>query len=41
MAKDTEMLELDQQEIMINDLLMDCITIMRRNEDHEVILTSC
>ena len=31
----TEMEELDQQKILINDLLMDCITILRRNEDYE------
>lgn len=31
----TEMEELDQQKITINDLLMDCITILRRNEDYE------
>ena len=31
----TEMEELDQQKIAINDLLMDCITILRRNEDYE------
>ncbi len=37
MLKDTEKQELDQQKILINDLLMDCITIMRMNEDHEVI----
>ncbi|MDO4803702.1 MAG: response regulator [Lachnospiraceae bacterium] len=30
------MQELDQQKIIINDLLMECITILRRNEDHEV-----
>ena len=32
--KITEMEELDQQKIKINDFLMDCITILRRNEDH-------
>ena len=32
--KITEMEELDQQKILINDLLMDCITILRRNEDY-------
>ena len=37
MMKDSEIRELDHQKIIINDLLMDCITIMRRNEDHEVI----
>ena len=37
MTKGTDGQGLDQQKIMINDLLMDCITIMRRNEDHEVI----
>ena len=36
MAKDTEMQELDQQKIKINDLLMDCITILRKSGDHEV-----
>ncbi|MBR4473106.1 MAG: response regulator [Oscillospiraceae bacterium] len=36
MAKDTEMQVLDQQKIIINDLLMECITILRRNGDHEV-----
>lgn len=36
--KITEMEELDQQKIRINDLLMDCITILRRDEDHEVVL---
>ena len=30
------MAELDQQKIMINNLLMDCITILRRNEDYEI-----
>ena len=34
--KITEMEELDQQKIVINDLLMDCITILRRNDDYEV-----
>ena len=29
------MQELDQQKILINDLLMECITILRRSEDHE------
>ena len=37
MGKDTEIQALDQQKVKINDLLMECITIMRRNEDHEVI----
>ena len=37
MVKDTKMQELDKQKITINDLLMDCISFMRRNEDHEVI----
>ena len=32
MGKDTEIQEQDQQKIKINDLLMDCITILRRNE---------
>jgi len=36
-AVDSEMRELDQQKIRINDLLMDCIAIMRGNEDHEAI----
>ena len=31
----TEMEDLDQQKIVINDLLMDCITILRRNDDYE------
>ena len=30
------MAELDQQKIMINNLLLDCITILRRNEDYEI-----
>ena len=30
------MADLDQQKITINDLLMDCITILRRNEDYEI-----
>ena len=30
------MAELDQQKITINDLLMDCITILRKNEDYEI-----
>ena len=34
--KFTEMEELDKQKIRINDLLMDCITILRMNEDHEI-----
>jgi len=34
--KITEMEELDQQKIIINDRLMDCITILRMNEDYEV-----
>ena len=33
--KFTEMEELDRQKIRINDLLMDCITILHMNEDHE------
>ena len=37
MIKDTGKQELDQQKIVINDLLMDCIAIMHGNEDHEVI----
>ena len=37
MEKNRELQKLDQQKIIINDLLMDCITIMRRNEDHAVI----
>ena len=37
MIKDTGKQELDQQKIIINDLLMDCIAIMHGNEDHEVI----
>ena len=37
MVKTTEMQELDQQKIVINDLLMECIAIMRTNGDHEVI----
>ena len=36
MGKDTEIQEQDQQKIKINDLLMDCITILRRSGDHEV-----
>ena len=32
--KDTEMQEQAQQKIKINDLLMECITILRRSEDH-------
>jgi len=36
MVKDTEMQELDQQKIQINDLLMECIAILHKNEDHEV-----
>ena len=32
----TEMEKLDQQKIIINSLLMDCITILRRNEDYEI-----
>lgn len=35
MAKDTEMQELDRQKIEINDLLMDCITILCKSGDHE------
>ena len=35
-VKITEMEELDQQKIRINDLLMECITILRRNEDAEI-----
>ena len=34
--KITEMEELDQQKILINDLLMDCITILHRNEDYDI-----
>ena len=34
--KITTMEELDQQKIIINDLLMDCTTIMHGNEDYEV-----
>ena len=34
--KDNEMQEQVQQKIMINDLLMECVTILRRSEDHEV-----
>ena len=34
--KDTEMQEQVQQKIIINDLLMECITILRRSGDHEV-----
>ena len=34
--KITEMEEQDQQKIIINDLLMDCITILHKNEDYEV-----
>ena len=34
--KDTEMQEQVQQKIMINDLMLECITILRRSEDHEV-----
>ena len=30
------MADLDQQKITINDLLMDCITILRKNEDYEI-----
>ena len=37
MMKDAEMPELDQQKIIINDLLMNCIAIMRGNGDHAVI----
>ena len=33
--KDTEMQGQDQQKIIINDLVMECITILRRSEDHE------
>ena len=33
--KDTEMQGQDQQKIIINDLMMECITILRRSEDHE------
>ena len=36
MIKDTEMQKQDWQKIKINDLLMDCIAILRRNVDHEV-----
>ena len=38
--KFTEMEELDKQKIRINDLLMDCITILRMNEDHEIAVTN-
>ncbi len=34
--KETEMQEQAQQKIEINDLLLECITILRRSEDHEV-----
>ncbi len=34
--KITEMEELDQQKITINDLLMDCISVLRENEDYGV-----
>ena len=34
--KDTEMQEQVQQKIMINDLLMECITILRSSGDHEI-----
>ena len=34
--KETEMQEQTQQKIVINDLLLECITILRRSEDHEV-----
>ena len=37
MAENAEMTELDQQKIIINDLLMDCIAIMRGNGDHAAI----
>ena len=33
---DSELQEQVQQKIKINDLLMECITILRRSEDHEV-----
>ena len=32
----TEMQEQVQQKIIINDLLMECINILRKSEDHEV-----
>jgi len=34
--KETEMQEQVQQKIQINDLLMECITILRKSEDHGV-----
>jgi len=34
--KETEMQEQTQQKIVINDLLLECITILRRSEDHEI-----
>ena len=37
MEKNTETRELEQQKIIINDLLMDCIAIMRKSGDHSVI----
>ena len=37
MLKDSEMLELDQQKIIINDLLMEYINILHRSGDHEVV----
>ena len=36
MENGIEMQKLDRQKILINDLLMECITILRRNVDHEV-----
>ena len=36
--KITKMEELDRQKIIINDLLMDCIAILRKNEDHDIVL---
>ena len=35
-AKFTEMEELDQQKILINDRLMDCVAILRESEDYEI-----
>ena len=34
MLKEPEMQKLDQQKIIINDLLMDCIAILRGSGDH-------
>ena len=33
--EDTEMQGQIQQKIEINDLMMECITILRKSEDHE------